>query len=43
METNKALFLIDLNQWKKKTCLYLFFNGASVTNYKVAKKNYLMS
>lgn len=43
METNKALFLIDLNLWGKKSRLYLFFNGASVANSKAANKNYLMS
>lgn len=44
METNQALFLIDLNLWeKKKSRLYLFFNGASVANSKAANKNYLMS
>ena len=30
METNKALFLSG----KKKTRLYLFFNGVSVTQFK---------
>lgn len=43
METNQALFLIDLNLWEKKSRLYLFFNGASVANSKAANKNYLMS
>lgn len=42
--TDQALFLIDLNLWeKKKSRLYLFFNGASVANSKAANKNYLMS